>query len=75
MEVVEKVIVQIERILGMELIGVDFIVDSKDPSKIYCIDINLFPSYTGFENVSTVMGNFIIQKCTKSFVCFILHFL
>lgn len=47
----------------MDLLGVDFLIDSKDPSKVYCIDVNLFPSYTGFDNVSEVMGKLLLKKC------------
>lgn len=54
----------------MDLLGVDFLIDSKDPSKIYCIDVNLFPSYTGFENVSEVMGKLILKKCGFFLVSF-----
>ena len=54
----------------MDLLGVDFLIDSKDPSKVYCIDVNLFPSYTGFENVSEVMGKLILKKCGFFFVSF-----
>ena len=54
----------------MELIGVDFIVDSADPGRVFCIDINLFPSYTGFPDVSRVFGNFIVRKCAECVVCF-----
>ena len=64
MDVVKTFVVQVEKILEKDLIGVDFIIDSKDDSKVYCIDINLFPSYTGFDNVSEVMGHWILRKCS-----------
>ena len=69
LEMVTKYITEIEKILQMELIGVDFIVDSADPGRVFCIDVNLFPSYTGFPDVSRVFGEFIVRKCAKCFVC------
>lgn len=65
MDMVKQFIIEVEKILGMDLLGVDFIIDSSDPSKVYCIDINLFPSYTGFPNVSEIMGKFLIRKCKQ----------
>ena len=46
--------------------AVDFIIDASDPEKVYCVDINLFPSYTGFEGVSRLMGELIRKKCGVS---------
>ena len=54
----------------MDLLGVDFLIDSKDPSKVYCVDVNLFPSYTGFDNVSEVMGKLLLKKCGFFLVSF-----
>lgn len=63
MDMVKSFVSHVEKILGKDLIGVDFIIDSNDASKVYCIDINLFPSYSGFDNVSEVMARWILQKC------------
>ena len=70
LELVTRFVREVEKILKMELIGVDFIVDSADPGRVFCIDINLFPSYTGFPDVSRVFGNFIVRKCAECVVCF-----
>lgn len=55
-------IVAIENILNMGLLGVDLIVDAEQPQQVYCIDINLFPSFTGFPRVSEVMGTYILKR-------------
>lgn len=62
---VRSFVLAIEHILNKKLLGVDLIVDAEDPSQVHCIDINLFPSYTGFPNVSDVMGRFITKAVSK----------
>ena len=59
-------IIEVEAMLNKALLGVDFIIDASDPMKVYCVDINLFPSYTGFEGVSRLMGELIRKKCVFS---------
>ena len=63
LSLIKPFIVEVESILDKQLIGVDFIIDAEDDQKVYCIDINLFPSYTGFTDVSAVMAQFILSKC------------
>ena len=65
-ELIRPFIVEVEKMLNKALLGVDFIVDASDPMKVYCVDINLFPSYTGFEGVSKLMGELIRKKCGVS---------
>ena len=65
-DLVKRFAVEIERLLKMDLIGIDFIIDSSNPQNIFCIDINLFPSYTGFPDVSTVFGRYILKRCNYS---------
>lgn len=62
LENVRSFVVSIETILHMGLLGVDLIVDAENPQQVYCIDINLFPSFTGFPNVSEVVGTFILKR-------------
>ena len=64
-DMVRAFVLAIERILDKKLLGVDLIVDADNPSRVHCIDINLFPSYTGFPNVSKVMGQFIADTIAK----------
>ena len=66
---VRSYVLAIEKILNKKLLGVDLIVDAEDPSQVHCIDINLFPSYTGFPNVSEVMARFITNAIGKCRVC------
>lgn len=68
-DMVRSFVLSIETILNKKLLGVDLIVDADDPSLVHCIDINLFPSYTGFPNVSRVMGRFITNAICKWRVC------
>lgn len=63
LSLIKPFIVEVEAILDKQLIGVDFIVDAEDDQKVYCIDINLFPAYTGFADVSAVMAQYILNKC------------
>ncbi|OAO13149.1 hypothetical protein AV274_5153 [Blastocystis sp. ATCC 50177/Nand II] len=65
-ESIRPFIVKVEAMLNKALLGVDFIIDASDPEKVYCVDINLFPSYTGFEGVSRLMGELIRKKCGVS---------
>lgn len=67
LETIRSFVVSIETILCMGLLGVDLIVDADNPQTVYCIDVNLFPSYTGFPNVSEVMGNFILERLAPIF--------
>lgn len=66
---VHSFVSEIEIILNKALIGVDFIIDAEDPKRVYCIDINLFPSYTGFGGVSKYMGELIRRRCGLSDNC------
>ena len=66
---VRSYVLAIEKILNKKLLGIDLIVDAEDPSQVHCIDINLFPSYTGFPNVSEVMARFIMNAIGKCRVC------
>ena len=66
---VRSYVLAIEKILNKKLLGIDLIVDAEDPSLVHCIDINLFPSYTGFPNVSEVMARFIMIAIGKCRVC------
>ena len=63
LELVHSFVSEIETLLKKALIGVDFIIDAEDPKRVYCIDINLFPSYTGFSGVSKYMGELIRRRC------------
>ena len=65
-ESIRPFIVEVETMLNKALLGVDFIIDASDLEKVYCVDINLFPSYTGFEGVSRLMGELIRKKCGVS---------
>ena len=66
---VRSYVLAIEKILNKKLLGIDLLVDAEDPSLVHCIDINLFPSYTGFPNVSEVMARFIMNAIGKCRVC------
>lgn len=65
LETIRQFVIALEHHIGKGLLGLDFIVDSDDPSRVYCIDLNLFPSFTRFPNISNVMADFILQEVSK----------
>jgi glutathione synthase/RimK-type ligase-like ATP-grasp enzyme len=42
---VEKNVLDIERASGLKILGGDFVIDPKDNYKVYCVDINDWPSF------------------------------
>ena len=65
MEDIKLFVLTLEKQIGKGLIGLDFIVDAENPAIVYCIDLNLFPSFTRFPDVSKVMANYILQCISK----------
>ena len=65
MDKIKRFVLTLERQIGKGMLGLDFIVDSENPSLVYCIDLNLFPSFTRFPDISKVMANYILQLVSK----------
>jgi len=42
---VEEAVLSIEKATGLKILGGDFVVDTKDNNKAYCVDINDWPSF------------------------------
>ena len=65
MDEIRQFVLTLERQIGKGLIGLDFIVDADNPALVYCIDLNLFPSFTRFPDISKVMAKYIQQFVSK----------
>jgi glutathione synthase/RimK-type ligase-like ATP-grasp enzyme len=42
---VEENVLAIEKATGLKILGGDFVIDPKDDNKVYCVDINDWPSF------------------------------
>jgi len=49
---IEKNVLAIEKTSGLKILGGDFVIDPKDNYKVYCVDINDWPSFGAMKNFS-----------------------
>jgi D-alanine-D-alanine ligase-like ATP-grasp enzyme len=67
---IEKNVLDIEKATGLKILGGDFVVDPKDDYKVYCVDINDWPTFSVIgefsqEEAGAEIANLIFSEFEK----------
>jgi len=67
---IEDSVLSIEKATGLKILGGDFVIDLKDNNKVYCVDINDWPSFGTIgefsqEEAGSEIANLIISELEK----------
>jgi glutathione synthase/RimK-type ligase-like ATP-grasp enzyme len=63
---VEASVLAIEKATGIKILGGDFVIDTKDDNKVYCVDINDWPTFGTIGEFSQEEASFEITNLIMS---------